>query len=201
MVGGRVEEARVCPVHGEQMEAGREGPYCRHCEKMGQHGQVVIAACPHPVCGLGLLDIVHRINGLPSIKISWRYADETLRDGQDHVLYVSAIWEDHTIHSDVDIKHGAALDLFCPFCRRDLPKVGDCGCNAKMVAIRSLYADAGRNGFIQVCARKGCPEHRKIRQDAVAAMAGLQAMCRGGRAMNAAALRAASASVGVGGRK
>jgi hypothetical protein len=203
MVDRRVEEARVCSVHGEQMEAGRSGPYCRRCERMGQHGQVVIAACPIPACGLGLLDVIHCISGLPSIKIGWRYTDETKRDGQNHVLYVSAVWGDHTTHSDVEIANGAVLDLFCPFCGREFPKVAHClTCNAKMVALRSRYANAGNDGFIQVCARKGCPEHRKLRMEDMVSSAGLQEMCRGGRIMNDAALRAANATVyGAGGRK
>jgi hypothetical protein len=187
-----MNEARICPVHGRQMEVRASGYHCQRCERMGQHGQVVIAACPHSACGLGLLDITHCINGMPSVKIGWRYTEEGLRDGQDHILYVSSIWGDHTIHSDAEIKNGAVLDLFCPFCGREFPKVAHCSCNAKMVVVRSCYANAGGDELIQVCARKGCPEHRKIRRDEMAAVAGLQVMCGGGRAMDAAAMRVAA---------
>jgi hypothetical protein len=150
---------------------------------------MVIAACPNSACGLGLLDVAHCIKGMPAVKIGWRYTDEKLRDGKDHKLFVSAIWGDHTIHSDVDIVNGRVLDLFCPFCKQEFPKVAHCVCNAKMVAIKSRYVHDGKDGLIQVCARRGCPEHRKIRQDEVAAVAGLQAMCGGMRGMDAAALR------------
>jgi len=171
---GGVSEARICRVHGVVMEQRAEGLYCEKCERLSQHGHVIIAACPHSACGLGLLDIGHLISCYPSIKIGWRYADEALRDG-DHVLSVSAVWGDHALHPETEIGEGRVLDLFCPWCRKELPTVAYCACGARMVAIRSRY---DLHPAVYFCSRRGCPEHRKVRPEEMASAAGLQWMCR-----------------------
>lgn len=174
----------VCPVHGKQAEAQADGFHCRHCERMGQHGQIIIAACPHPKCGVTLLGIDPLIKGQPSIKIGWRYTKEELRDNSRHLLFVSPMWGDHTSFPGAGdyVTEGEVLDLFCPFCGQAFPTVSYCGhCRAKMVLIRTRYMNNGQDGFIEVCSRRGCPEHRKGRPDerraVLTAAAGLQFMC------------------------
>ncbi len=183
MVDRRVEEARVCRVHGTVMEARAGALHCPGCERMGGHGQIIIAACPHPKCGATLLGIEPLIKGQPSIKLGWRYTREELRDGKNHELYVSSQWGDHTSFPGLGdtVAEGEVLDLFCPVCGQEFPTVAYCDCRAKMVFIRGRYMNGGQDGFIEVCARRGCPEHRKGRPDerrAVSmAAAGLQSMC------------------------
>jgi hypothetical protein len=135
---------------------------------MGRHGQIVIAACPHPKCGASLLGIEPMIHGQPSIMIGWRYTNEKLRDGKDHRLYVSSMWGDIASFPGLgdSVKDGEVLDLFCPFCGQEFPKVAYCDhCRAKIVLIRARHMNNGEDGFIEVCARRKCPQHRKERPD------------------------------------
>lgn len=178
-----MSEARLCPVHGRRVETGADGFYCQHCDRTGQHGQIIIAACPHPKCGATLLGIEPLIKGQPSIKLGWRYTREELRDGKNHELYVSPQWGDHTSFPGLGdtVAEGEVLDLFCPVCGQEFPTVAYCECRAKVARIPALYMNGGKDGFIEVCSRRGCPYHRKGRPDerrAVSmAAAGLQSMC------------------------
>jgi hypothetical protein len=112
----------------------------------------------------------------PAIKFGWRYFMPELRDG-DHVLHVSAIWDDHTLVSDVPIEKGRVLDLFCPFCKEQFPSRTYCECNARMVEIRTRRGPTDWGDSILICARRGCPGHKKIRLDSYVASASLQFMC------------------------
>lgn len=180
-----MSDGRCCPVHGRQMEirAGRFYPYCQHCERMGQHGQIIVPACPNPECGVTLLVIEPLIKGQPSIKLGWRYAKEELRDGKPHLLYVSPQWGDPASFPGLGdtVLDGEVLDLFCPCCGQEFPTVAYCECLAKVAQIPALYMIGGNDGFIEVCSRRKCQYHRKGRPEerraAVAAVAGLQFMC------------------------
>ncbi len=176
---GKREETRVCVLHGGLLELRPDGLHCKECARLGQQGNIIIAACPLPACGIGLVDPVREIDGHPAIKIGWRYMNEALRDG-DHVLHVSAAWGGRTVRSEPEIREGEVLDLFCPWCGASLPTVAYCTCNAKMVGIKSLYVRDGSSGMIQVCSRRGCPEHKKVSVEEVMAMRGLEWMMRGG---------------------
>ncbi|MBI5071953.1 hypothetical protein HZB93_03645 [Candidatus Falkowbacteria bacterium] len=185
----RLREVKICPVHGEAMEERPDGLYCQHCDRLGRHGHVVVAACLN--CGSVLLDIGHFMSCYPSIVLGWRCTEERLRDGREHVLHVSAVWGDHAVHPDADIVPGSVLNLFCPRCKAEFPRVSYCNeCRAKVVRIGARHMYDGRDGFIEVCARWGCPQHRKVSPDESAAVAGPQVMCGGGRHMDIAAMRA-----------
>ena len=181
--GGEMNEERICPVHGRQMEVRASGHYCQHCERMGRHGQVIVPACSNPKCRAILLGIEPLIKGQPSIRIGWRYAKENLRDEKPHDLYVSPLWGDHTSFPGLgdSVQDGEVLDLFCPFCRQAFPTVAYCECLAKVARIPTLYMNDGQDGFVEVCSRRGCPYHRKGRPDerreALVAAAGLRFMC------------------------
>lgn len=174
-----------CPIHGRQMEvrAGRFYPYCQQCDRMGQHGQIIIPACPNPKCGVPLLVIEPLIKGQPAARFGWRYRKEELRDGKPHELYVSPQWGDSTSFPGLGdtVLDGEVLDLFCLVCGLEFPTVAYCECRAKVVRIPALYMNAGQDGFIEVCSRRKCQYHRKGRPEerraAVAAAAGLQFMC------------------------
>ncbi len=199
MSDGRGREAMICPVHGEAREARPEGLYCSHCDRMGRHGHVVIAACSNKKCGEVLLDIRHFISGFPAIKLGWRCTDETLRDGKDHALHVSAVWGDHTIHSDTEIVPGTVLDLFCLHCGAAFPTAAYCiECRAKMVKIPARHMHDGKDGAVEICSRRLCLQHRKVRPEERAAVAGLQFMCGGGRQIDEAVMRAVAAERGFG---
>lgn len=174
---------KVCPVHGRQLEIRKGKPYCERCDRMGRHGQIIVPACLNPQCRSILLVVGVLIKGQPAAKFGWRYTREELRDGKLHELYVSPLWGDHTSFPGLGdtVLDGEVLDLFCPICGQEFPIAAYCECRAKMAMIPALYMNDGADGFIEVCARRGCPGHRKQRPDerraALAAAAGLQFMC------------------------
>jgi hypothetical protein len=186
----RVEGVRVCQGGGGELS-----------QESSERRNIIIAVCPNLTCGKELNDHNVTIGNppVPVIRLGWRYFMPELRNG-DHALHVSAIWDDHTLVSDVPIEKGRVLDLFCPFCKEQFPSRTYCECNARMVEIRTRRGPTDWGDSILVCARRGCPGHKKVPLGAHMGSAGLQFMCGAGRTVDAAVMRAAGATRGTGRR-
>lgn len=160
---------------------------------------IIIAVCPNLACGFDLIDPSYVINGVPALRFGWRYHNEAVQEGGDHLLHVSSIWDDHTVEPEkgMEIREGEVLDLFCPFCRQSFPTRAYCDCQAKMVEVGVRKEMDEWAGSLLVCARRRCPGHKKVRADEHRAVqqaaAGLEWMSGGGRHGDEAALRVVAA--------
>jgi hypothetical protein len=84
------------------------------------------------------------------------HLDGSVRDtSQDGVVYLSAVFGDYAIETDLDIPEGAIVDFRCPRCDASLKLPLPCkGCGAPMA---SLNLDRG--GYLEFCSRRGCKAH------------------------------------------
>jgi hypothetical protein len=84
------------------------------------------------------------------------HLDASVRDThQDGVVYLSAVFGDYTIETDLDIKEGAIVDFRCPRCDASIMLPLPCKiCGAPMA---SLNLRGG--GYLEFCSRRGCKAH------------------------------------------
>lgn len=74
---------------------------------------------------------------------------------QDGVVYLSAVFGDYAIETDLDIKEGVIVDFRCPECDASIMLPVPCRiCGAPMA---SLNLRAG--GYLEFCSRRGCKAH------------------------------------------
>ena len=103
-----------------------------------------------PRCNHSLMDSSVPIDNQPSIRVTVSFENQHGR------FYLSRLYGSFNIRSDVDIPLDTVMHFFCPHCHAELAGASNCTtCGAPMVPM------VVRNGgMIQVCARRGCREHR-----------------------------------------
>ncbi len=80
------------------------------------------------------------------------YIKET---GQDGTIYLSALFGDYTIETDLAIPDGATAEFRCPVCDESIMLEMPCRlCGAPMA---SLALQPG--GVLEFCSRRGCRGH------------------------------------------
>ena len=101
-------------------------------------------------CNHSLMDSSVPIDNQPSIRVTVSFENQHGR------FYLSRLYGSFNIRSDVDIPLDTVMHFFCPHCHAELAGASNCTtCGAPMVPM------VVRNGgMIQVCARRGCREHR-----------------------------------------
>ena len=84
------------------------------------------------------------------------HLDADVRDThQDGRVYLSAVFGDHTIETDLDIPEGAVAEFRCPSCDQSLMLQMPCRlCGALMASI-----DIQSGGVLEFCSRRGCRAH------------------------------------------
>jgi endogenous inhibitor of DNA gyrase (YacG/DUF329 family) len=80
------------------------------------------------------------------------YVRETNHDGK---VYLSALFGDHTVETDVNIPEGAIAEFRCPKCDQSVMLQMPCRLCGAPVA--SLNVQGG--GVIEFCSRRGCKAH------------------------------------------
>ncbi len=100
-------------------------------------------------CNHTLMDPVHRIDDLPSIRL-------TVSGGGVHGwLRLSALYGSDSRESEHSYADRAILDFYCPHCHAELKGPLPCGeCVAPMA---TMIVREG--GILQVCTRNGCAGH------------------------------------------
>lgn len=104
-------------------------------------------SCTH--CNHSLMDPMHLIDGVPSIRVTMSY-------GEVHGwLLLSSLYGSYTVESGKEIPMGAIVNLFCPHCHAELIGASNCTvCDAPMVP---MIVQGG--GIVQICSRRGCRSH------------------------------------------
>ncbi len=125
----------------------REGLEAAEAEK-DEHVFPLEVNCPR--CNHSLMDSRRPIDGLPSIRITVSF------DSQHCGLSLSCLYGSFKIESQAKIPLKTVMNFFCPHCYASLVSASNCtSCGAPMVP---MVVRGG--GMIQVCARRGCKEHR-----------------------------------------
>jgi predicted RNA-binding Zn-ribbon protein involved in translation (DUF1610 family) len=84
------------------------------------------------------------------------HLDAYIKDtNQDGAVYLSAIFGDYTIQTDLDIPKGATVEFRCPNCDMGIMLNTPCKLCGAMVA--SLNIQSG--GYVEFCSRRGCTGH------------------------------------------
>ena len=105
--------------------------------------------CPH--CHESLMDEKHPHHGQPTIKLNIEFNNER------GVLRLCSLFGcyDHT--SDLELKDGDVVDVYCPHCNQELSSdiiCDDENCSANLVPLQF------ENGVrVLFCSRKGCSKH------------------------------------------
>jgi len=74
---------------------------------------------------------------------------------QDGIVYLSALFGDYTIETDLDIKEGAVAEFRCPSCDASIMLPLPCKlCGAPMASL-----NLGTGGYLEFCSRRGCRAH------------------------------------------
>jgi len=109
----------------------------------------VEVSCPR--CNRSLMDPETLVDNLPSIRVVVSFAR------QHGSLRLSSLYGSFSTHYDHEIPLDAVVDFFCPHCHAELTAAASqCPkCAAPMVP---MIVRGG--GFVQVCSRRGCKEHR-----------------------------------------
>lgn len=109
----------------------------------------VEVSCPR--CNRSLMDPGHPMDERPSIRVVYSF-------GRKHgSMHLSSMYGSYNLESDHDVPMDTVLDFFCPHCHAELATaVSPCPkCAAPMVP---MIVRGG--GFVQICSRRGCKEHR-----------------------------------------
>ena len=109
----------------------------------------VEVSCPR--CNRSLMDPSRLVDDRPSIRVVYSF-------GRKHgSMQLSSLYGSPSMESDHDVPLDTILDFFCPHCHAELAAaVSPCPkCSAPMVP---MIVRGG--GFVQICSRRGCNEHR-----------------------------------------
>ncbi len=80
------------------------------------------------------------------------YIKDTSEEGK---IYLSAIFGDYTIQSDLHVPDGAIVQFRCPMCDESLMLHVPCKlCGAPMVSLNIV-----KGGSVEFCSRRGCRGH------------------------------------------
>ena len=109
---------------------------------MSKHMLVLELCCPQ--CGELLTE---------GMKV---HLDANVKDtNQDGEVYLSAVFGDYTIESDLDVKEGTVIDLRCPKCEASVMLPLACKlCGAPMASL-----NLKQGGYVEFCSRRGCKGH------------------------------------------
>ncbi len=119
-------------------------------EEQTPDGRIFPVKVSCPRCNHGLMDFSHKIDGHPSVRMTMAFG------GHHGWLRLSSLYGSYTLESEYDIPLDTVLNLFCPHCHAELIGANICSlCGAPMVPM--LVAGGG---MVQICARRGCKEHR-----------------------------------------
>lgn len=111
--------------------------------------------CPH--CLEDLKDEHMLISNQPAVHLKIR-----LPDGQESQLWLSSIYNDFNIFSDIFIPDQTIVEFFCPHCEQ--PLVGaDVACNLCGAPVLTFLCKLG--GKVHICSRSGCQNHYFIFDD------------------------------------
>ena len=102
-----------------------------------------------PQCNHSLMDQVHLVDGVPSIRM-------TVSFGHEHGwLRLSSLYGSYSVESGNEIPVGTVVNFFCPHCHAELIGAWNCTvCDAPMVP---MIVRGG--GIVQICSRRGCKSH------------------------------------------
>jgi ssDNA-binding Zn-finger/Zn-ribbon topoisomerase 1 len=109
--------------------------------------------CPH--CRKSLMDEEVKLHDHPSIKLNIVTPDER------GVIYLCSIFECYDHETDITMKKGTVVDVYCPKCNKEMLINEECNvCGAPMV---SFVLRVG--GRVAICSRYGCANHYVAFQD------------------------------------
>jgi len=109
----------------------------------------VKVSCPR--CNRSLMDAEVKVDNLPSIRVVVSFAR------QHGSLRLSSLYGSYNSVTDHEVGLDQVVDFFCPHCHAELTTAATpCPkCSAPMVP---MIVRGG--GFVQICSRRGCREHR-----------------------------------------
>lgn len=102
-----------------------------------------------PLCGKSLMDLEHKVDNEPGIKL--------LVEGKTGtgMLVLSSIYGSYNFVSDIEYDNNEVVRFHCPHCSENLMTHEICNtCDAPMV---TLVLEMG--GKVSFCSRKGCQNH------------------------------------------
>lgn len=107
----------------------------------------VEVSCPR--CSHSLMDIAHKIDGQPSVKITAAF------DGSHGWVRLSSLYGSPVVECEYEADTDTIVNFFCPHCHAELAGAGPCPlCEAPVVP---LMLRGG--GIVQICSRRGCHYH------------------------------------------
>lgn len=140
----KVTPARVAKIIRETKEEVKEKVEVKPDERVFP----LELNCPR--CNHSLMDAKRLVDGLPSVRMTVSFED------QHCGLSLSCLYGSFNISSQVEIPMNTIMHFFCPHCYGELIGATNCTtCGAPMVP---MVIQGG--GMVQVCARRGCKEHR-----------------------------------------
>lgn len=110
-------------------------------------------SCPH--CTKSLITDDFMINNYPSIKVNVE------NDHGRGILWLSSVYDDHTHTSNLEMKDGESVKMYCPHCNKDL--VRDIKCEVCNSPIISFNCSIG--GKVSICSNNGCKNHYVVFND------------------------------------
>jgi NADH-quinone oxidoreductase subunit E len=139
--------SNVSPVKVKQiLEKSRTG--LEKVEVVGdQRIFPVEISCPR--CNHSFMDIAHRIDGYPSIRVTAAF------DQWHGWLRLSSLYGSYVVETEYDIPKDSIVNFFCPYCNAELSGASPCAvCEAPMVPM-----SVRGGGIVQICSRRGCTSH------------------------------------------
>jgi hypothetical protein len=107
-----------------------------------KHNLVIEVRCPH--CN----EMLTEGDKLPL----HGHVRESQKEGE---LVLSAVFGDYSLKTDLELKDGWIVDLFCPKC--DASVMETVGCKLCSAPMASLNIEGG--GTLELCTRRGCKGH------------------------------------------
>ena len=108
---------------------------------------VVNVKCPY--CKKSFMDLDKPIDGNPSIRVEIQYGN---KKGD---LYLSSIYGNYSIISEINLLEDEIVLFFCPECHASLLLKDLCEeCKAPLA-----FFELKNGGMVQICSRRGCKSH------------------------------------------
>jgi NADH-quinone oxidoreductase subunit E len=102
-----------------------------------------------PLCDHSLMDRALPIDGHPSVRLTACF------DHKKSCVRLSSLYGSHNVIVENDIPVDTVVDLFCPYCGKQLAVSHKCLiCEAGMVPL-----NVRGGGIVQICSRRGCKGH------------------------------------------